>query len=95
MSTFQHALIECPKCLHQMDRSTGPEPPRTGDVTICIRCGQMLIFEADLQVRVPAEDELNELVSDRRIAILQALVRKFHCNQVSVERNLRQFKRRR
>lgn len=67
MKTFKQKLHECPICLHEMDRCMaykGDVPPRPGDVTICIRCCTLLLFDEDLDVILPNEEELKKLLKD-------------------------------
>jgi hypothetical protein len=36
-------------------------PPRGGDVSLCIMCGNLMIFNADLTIRKPTKEEQSEL----------------------------------
>jgi hypothetical protein len=81
------AKVECPDCLHEMDRAACVEGaeharPRGGDVTFCFHCGALLVFEADLQVRRPSEEEAAELGRDPKIQKIQRLLRGFIATRV-------------
>lgn len=58
----------CPYCARPLD-ATGPIPgsdnqaPAPGDVTLCLRCGGLAIYEADLTMRIPMISELLEMKS--------------------------------
>lgn len=80
--------IECPNCFHQMDRATclsRPDntPPQPGDVTICIRCAAVLVFN-DVGVEAPDEDCIRELLTDGHVVAAQKLVRRM----ISVRRSM-------
>lgn len=56
---------ECPKCGKVMDRATGvghDRRPKPGDLTICIGCAAVLIFQIDLGLK-----EVDEVYLRRRI----------------------------
>lgn len=73
------SYIECPHCLHQMDRTTGMtgrEMPRPGDVSLCIRCAGIALFDERLQIRAPDEAERLELEAEPAVTRTQALIRR-------------------
>lgn len=54
----------CPYCHYKVDRCLNIStagPPKAGDFTLCIRCGNLSIFDSELKMRVPSEDDLAEL----------------------------------
>jgi hypothetical protein len=65
MPTHLMPVTPCPYCNAPNNAATDPDgedrPPRPGDVTICISCGEFLLFDADLRTVKPSEDELIEL----------------------------------
>jgi hypothetical protein len=55
----------CPACGQIFLKATGlTQPgtkPRTGDVTICTQCGEILLFDVELAVRRPTVLEMIEI----------------------------------
>jgi hypothetical protein len=41
--------------------------PKPGDVSICIKCGHVMIFGRNLGLRNPTKSEIREVAGDRRI----------------------------
>jgi NMD protein affecting ribosome stability and mRNA decay len=72
MATFKTfgPLIEslCPQCDYQLTAATiahGDEAlPEKGDASVCLNCGQLLIYESDLTLRRARVEELRELMQD-------------------------------
>lgn len=68
----------CPNCDNKMDSSSAlveDNIPTEGDVSICIRCAHIAIFDKDLQLKEPTLEEKQELLWEKsilkaRIAIL-------------------------
>jgi hypothetical protein len=55
----------CPKCGEPLDTvgcatDLDESPPAHGDLTICLDCGTVLCFEADLQLRTATAAEIAE-----------------------------------
>jgi hypothetical protein len=52
----------CPRCGHTLDACSATlsrgGKPKPGDFTFCIECANMLTFDAELRVRVPAPGEV-------------------------------------
>lgn len=71
----------CPRCGYQFDRCTGvldeTHVPKNGDVSLCMRCGTVLIFTADLHQRLANETDLQQL-SDDQLALLLRAQRAIH-----------------
>lgn len=65
--------VFCPRCNHQLnalgtpDGLPGDRGPQEGDVSICIECGQLLIIQADLTMRLPTQEEIDNAVDDPKI----------------------------
>ena len=38
--------------------------PKPGDVTICLRCGSVLLYDDRLHVRFPTRKEMREVIAD-------------------------------
>jgi len=74
---------ECPSCGYRVDAASGistDEAPKPGDVTLCMKCGQVMQFTATLGVRgvqpasIPGIDRAtmrNIRRAQRAIAILK------------------------
>lgn len=41
--------------------------PVAGSVSLCLRCGALSIFEADLSLRAPTDVEREEILEDTRV----------------------------
>lgn len=56
----------CPACGTLLDAASGVRGediiPGPGDLSVCIRCGQMLIFNQRLRLRKATEKDLEELL---------------------------------
>jgi len=69
---------KCLKCDYLMDCS---EPafeeedimPTEGDMTMCLKCGEIMIFNKDLTVRIPNKEERERIQSDPRIMQMQII----------------------
>lgn len=66
-NTEEHRIppFHCPKCGYLMNKSTdafsSSVKPTEGDVSMCLMCGNLMLFNADLSVREPTEAERREL----------------------------------
>lgn len=89
MPTHPQPPGNCPECHHKFDRCTNTTNefagPAAGDLSVCIECGTMLIFESDLSVRRLTGREFEELPE----AIRNHLV----LCQLTVQANARTFGR--
>ena len=88
--------VQCPTCEYQYDAVTGIEPgssPEDGDISVCVRCGEVAVFVVagdSLSLREVDIDELKAVYAehpellvikrDRRAALRGAL---------NAERNMR------
>lgn len=64
----------CWKCGYKMDRSTealGDHKPEKGDISMCISCGALAIFNADLTMRKPTQLEEVEIAHHPVVTQLQ------------------------
>lgn len=69
----------CPACGYLMDAATpvdgGKDGPTPGDFSVCLNCGEMLVYEAGLKLRKlspqddVSPDNLAELRRARRLII--------------------------
>jgi hypothetical protein len=80
MKTTHTTPCVCLACGDKLDAATDVEPdghgPREGDASMCLTCGHMMIFTADLTMREPTAKEAAELNADPRVAYMQATHRK-------------------
>lgn len=61
----------CPKCGYLMEATTpldGGALPKDGDVSICLNCGAILIFTAELKMRAATDQEVAEIMRDKQTA---------------------------
>jgi hypothetical protein len=74
-------LSKCPMCAYEMDCATCVENkeqlPKPNDVTLCIKCGEVLVFTEGLALRLPTEKEYQEYGTDPRIIAAQIVIRGF------------------
>lgn len=57
----------CPTCHYEMDAATctdGDHRPKSGDMSVCAKCGEILIFDDDVVPRIPTLSELITLPED-------------------------------
>lgn len=84
MVTMENAVdtvaTQCPICGHEFTQASHvpfdqPAFPKTGDVSICIECHNILIYSDDVgHVRKPTAEELSDTLNDTRvIAVLEAM----------------------
>ena len=76
MKTTDTPKRPCLGCGAQNDAATetfGEEasPPEGGDVTVCIYCGHISVFNADLTLRNPTDEEIHIIAGDERILKIQ------------------------
>jgi hypothetical protein len=72
---YEHNEIECPFCDYEMDHSAsiGEEsaPPSAGDVSICINCSAVTLYEEDgdgLRLRAfTSQEEADAVLSDPEV----------------------------
>lgn len=67
---------QCPYCETKLDAATDLETvvmPKPGDISICIKCAQLLIFTDDLTLRKPIPAD--EIVITDQIRLYQQAVR--------------------
>jgi hypothetical protein len=72
MLTTQIERDACPFCGHQLDAVTaGPENPDAtplpGDLTVCIQCAGLLVFDDQMKVRPPTSEEQAEMLADPQV----------------------------
>lgn len=59
----------CPECGYKMDGTAAAAAehlmPQAGDVSVCLNCGQLLLFEEAMTMRKPTREEVAELIRHR------------------------------
>jgi hypothetical protein len=57
--------VKCPKCGHCLDAATSVEKenllPKEGDLSVCIECASLLMYEEGYFLHLITEKELSEL----------------------------------
>jgi len=64
----------CLDCGELLDGATAVESdgsPQTGDVTICIYCGHIMVYDKKLNFREPNTEEARQIAGDPRILAIQ------------------------
>ena len=67
----QVPVTTCPLCGHKFDKAGGvncEEAPKEGDVTICIMCAGVLIFDRSRKARAATDAERYEILRHSRAA---------------------------
>lgn len=81
MKTTHLDLDFCPNCGYGMNACSSAfeedVEPKEGDITLCLKCGQILLFDDKLKVRYPKMGELDcvEASEFTRIKYIQAKIR--------------------
>lgn len=67
----------CPVCSIKLDRTTSFEgkTPRPRDVTICVQCLSVLMFDDGLQVRIPSPEEMGAIRQSAAWPDVQEIIR--------------------
>lgn len=58
---FKVPIANCPNCGKKVDAAmsvNGKRKPRWGDVSICIECHHISVYDNGLQLRNPTDDEM-------------------------------------
>ena len=58
--------VACPTCSYEFIRATGfdGKKPQPHDVTMCMGCSEIFIFNEDMSIRLPNDDDLRDLPLD-------------------------------
>jgi hypothetical protein len=70
-------LSLCPQCGQKLDGAStpdGPDLPDPGDVSVCIYCSSILVFDAELKLALPSPAMLDEILAEdpRLVTFVQA-----------------------
>jgi len=74
-----HKMPECacPHCGHKFNAATSPtgdDRPNPGDISVCIECRKISVFNDDLTTRKPSGEELMKFARDPRITLTQVIL---------------------
>lgn len=66
----------CPKCGYNLDRATSVEfkdfhAPKNGDLTMCMKCGEMLMYNEDVLIVPLPQDVFDELDVETKTKLLK------------------------
>ena len=67
-------VSKCTGCSKEVDMASciGEEAkPKAGDVTVCIDCGHIMVFDEDRLLRDPTDSEAVGIAGDQRILAIQ------------------------
>lgn len=73
--SFETKDAVCPHCGIELSGAAGPAAPKEGDVTMCINCAGICIFNDDLTLRFPDATELAELEADPNVSQVRLFLR--------------------
>jgi hypothetical protein len=71
----------CPICAYEFDAASGmthDARPKPGDVSLCIKCGEVLEFASDMRVRQASLETMLSLPDDAKAQVdkMQKIIRK-------------------
>jgi hypothetical protein len=70
MKTSRTRVTRCPACGAEIDAATNTDNsqrrPSRGDASLCLKCGEWLIYINAYQLRLPTSEELATLRADPR-----------------------------
>jgi len=61
VTTYSHPVMACPNCGVKLDAATdviAEGPPAPGDLSICIDCMSLLVYDWENTIRLMTDDEL-------------------------------------
>lgn len=69
MADHRTPPVQCPQCKALLDAAASmdegnTEPPDEGDITVCIYCGAVLMWEFNMQLTLLTEEELEEIAKE-------------------------------
>lgn len=79
MRTHRLANAKCPYCDSKIDGASDPlgdAEPKPGDITICIYCAGLMVFDQLLIPRFPTDEEVIEARKHPEVAVVRAAVMK-------------------
>ena len=69
---------KCPYCQYNLSAASHHSDalPSVGDLSVCIECAQLLVFDDDLMLRIPTQKEYQKYKNHQLIKRYQDFVRK-------------------
>ena len=64
----------CCECGNENDAASGPCQPSPGDFSLCIACGSLNVFDNDLSLRSPVDDEIFEAAKSSEVQLLRRAI---------------------
>ena len=76
IQTTHLPMSACPSCGKVLDAASSLQgrKPKAGDVSICLECANVGIFDADLTLRRPTKAEKRHIHGDVRIMRMRAAI---------------------
>lgn len=65
---------KCPHCGVEHEMASGDGQPSEGDVSICIKCAGISVFDKGLSRRMATPEEIKNIASDERVALMRAAI---------------------
>lgn len=76
---FRDRPNQCPYCAYQTAAATSVEPghhsPKPGSASICFQCGRIALFDENLRLRWPTNDERLELMRSEQWPTIRRISR--------------------
>lgn len=76
--SYDITTTSCPYCGYEMDATfctRADVKPRPGDASLCAKCGGICLFNKEIGLRKPTEDEEKQLSMNPQIIEAQILIR--------------------
>jgi hypothetical protein len=73
-STTETPAHSCTSCGHLLDAASNPfdlRSPREGDISVCMYCGHLMAFNADMTRRNLTDEEMVEIAGDPQLLMIQ------------------------
>ena len=67
----------CCECGKMLDGAAGPCKPSPGDVSLCFECGSLNVFDDDLKLRRPTDEEMLFVAANSEIQELRRSINAF------------------
>lgn len=66
---------KCPFCGYEMDRADPMQRsrPKTGDVSLCLKCMEISLFTKDLALRPPTDEEIISIQRSRAWGLIERI----------------------
>lgn len=77
MQTWRVEPVHCSTCGDRLDAASG-EPgkgPEPGDASLCLNCGDLIVFETATLARPPTDDERADIEADPRVQRAASLIK--------------------